>query len=291
MLVSEFLTQVNYALRGTDDSVPTFGTDDANYWVATLNRKKNELYRNSKVLWDETFLTSPPNEVGTVATAGTTTLTGTNTRFLDYAIGDKITVSGETERTIATISSNISLTVTSAFSTTASSLAFTRKIIIEDGVSEYNVSRKLIAPANRAYILKTNGTKTYLDYVQPRESITSTRYVYLYGVNPTTLNFTNDIASTEDIVGGTLFVPGYYMPDDVALETDELPLSDPYWGVMATASEIAFNDITYEDKAQDLNAKANALYMQMVRANRRNTYNQPNKIPSNVRRIRSTEVN
>jgi len=77
--------------------------------------------------------------VGTVATNGTVTLTGTGTQFLNtFKVGDTITVSGETVRTIATIPSNTSLTVTSAFSTTASSLTYTltggtRMVVLGNG--------------------------------------------------------------------------------------------------------------------------------------------------------------
>lgn len=63
---------------------------------------------------------------GTVTTNGTTTLAGSSTRFLrDFAIGDTISVSGETNRIVATIVSDISLTVTSAFSTSSGGLAYT----------------------------------------------------------------------------------------------------------------------------------------------------------------------
>jgi len=63
---------------------------------------------------------------GTVVTDGTITLTGTGTQFLNtFKVGDTITVSGETARTIATIASDTSLTVTVAFSTTASGLSYT----------------------------------------------------------------------------------------------------------------------------------------------------------------------
>jgi hypothetical protein len=61
----------------------------------------------------------------TAATNGTTTLTGTGTSFLKAHPGDKIYVTGETVRTIAAIASDTSLTVTLAFSTTASALQFT----------------------------------------------------------------------------------------------------------------------------------------------------------------------
>ena len=50
----------------------------------------------------------------------------TGTQFTNtFKVGDTITVSGETIRTIATIPSDTSLTVTVAFSTTASSLSYT----------------------------------------------------------------------------------------------------------------------------------------------------------------------
>jgi len=63
---------------------------------------------------------------GTVATNGTITLTGTATTFSStFKAGDSILVSGETVRTIATIASDTSLTVTAAFSTTASGLSYT----------------------------------------------------------------------------------------------------------------------------------------------------------------------
>lgn len=64
--------------------------------------------------------------VGTVTTNGTTTLTGSNTQFLNtFKVGDTITVTGETSRTIATVDSNTSLTSTVAFSTSGSAKAYT----------------------------------------------------------------------------------------------------------------------------------------------------------------------
>ena len=64
--------------------------------------------------------------VGTVATDGSTTLTGTSTVFeRAFVVGDTISVAGETDRIVATIVSDTELTVTSAFSTTDSGLAYT----------------------------------------------------------------------------------------------------------------------------------------------------------------------
>lgn len=225
MTVSEFLTATNYALRGIEDDAPTFGDDEANYWIATLNRKKNELYNNSKVLWDATW---------SVQSLGS---------------------------------------------------------ISADPAPSYQCASSLIAPSDQAYAIDTNSQVVYFDFVRPKERPTNGRKVYIAGMNPKVLYFTNEIEATEDIVGGTLHLPGYYMPDDVELEADDLPLPDPYWGVMAVAAEVATGDITYEDRAEDLNAKANNLFTQMVRNNRRSPYGNPSVTPTNVYKIKSTEVN
>jgi hypothetical protein len=61
---------------------------------------------------------------GTVDTAGTTALVGTETLFTSFNVGDTITVSGETTRTIATITDDTHLTVSAAFATTATGLTY-----------------------------------------------------------------------------------------------------------------------------------------------------------------------
>ena len=61
---------------------------------------------------------------GSVSTVGTTALTGYETNFSDFHVGDTILVDGETERTIATITDDEALTVGVAFTNTASDLAY-----------------------------------------------------------------------------------------------------------------------------------------------------------------------
>jgi hypothetical protein len=63
--------------------------------------------------------------VGTVTTNGTTTLTGSDTAFTELKAGDVLKVEGETNRTIASITSDTVLSVTLAFSTSVSGLSFT----------------------------------------------------------------------------------------------------------------------------------------------------------------------
>lgn len=148
----------------------------------------------------------------------------------------------------------------------------------------------LIAPSDKVLIVTLDGNKRYYDLVKPRERSDNTRYFYLSGVNPQVLHCTNEITADEDIVGGTLYLPGYYLPAELTSETDDIPVPDPYWAVMSVAAELAFNDLTYEDKSEGLNTKANNLYMQMVRTNRRGTHGEPRTTPYKNYRIRSTEV-
>lgn len=286
MLVSEALTKINYLLRGTDDDAPSLASDEGSYWLSLLNGKKNELYEDVTKRWNASFRLTAPNEPGTVSTAGTTTLTGTGTYFLDYQVGDKLLVDGETVRTIATITSNTSLTVTVAFSNTDSALTFTRQTIIKTGVETYNLHRSFIAPSDLVEVLDSNSDTHYYDLLPAPERSPYNRNVYITGVNPEQLTFTSEIESTENIVGGQLIVPGYYMPDDLASDTDVLPFDDPNWAVTATAAEIAFGDITYEDKTEGLNSKATYLYNLMVKKNRRGTADNPRVTPTKVRRIR-----
>jgi hypothetical protein len=287
VIVSEFLTKTNYALRGIDDDAPTFGGDEANHWLDVLNSKIQELYQDVTKSWNDTWKATAPNEVGAVATASTTDLTGTGTFFTDYQVGDKITVSGETERTIATIVSDTSLTVSVAFTNTASAKTFTRKIIVQTGVETYSLNRTFLTPSDSVYVL-SGTTKRYSSFKHAPERSEYVRNVFIAGVNPQTITFTDEIAATDSIVGGELVVPGYYMPAELTAETDLLPLSDPNWGVIAVAAEIAFGDITYEDRATALNDKANYLYKLMASKNRRGTYGNPRTTPYSLKRIPDT---
>ena len=283
------IRRINYALRATDDDPPTFGDDEWNYWVDTLNRKKDELYEDLSKQWSDSYKPSSPNEPGVVSTAGTTTLTGNGTYFTDYKAGDEILVDGETSRIIDTITSDTSLTVTVAFSNTVSGKRFTRSIIIDSSVEGYHVHRSLLSPSDKVYV-QTPTQKIFLDLIKPQENDYVNQAVHLSGGNPQLLTFTQDILSDDQMVGGTLVIPGYYMPDDVSAQTDLIPAPDPNWLVMATASEIAFTDIVYEDRAETLNNRANALWRQMVTKNQRGTYDNPRKVPYNVKRIQDTRT-
>lgn len=285
MQVDTFLEEVNDALRSTDDDTPAVGSDEANYWLRTARRLRRNLYNNAKIQWKSRYKETPPNEPGTVATAATTTLTGTDTKFNDYRAGDKILVAGETVRTIDAIASDTSLTVTVAFSNTASGKTFTRQTIIGSGVESYSLHRNLILPSSTCYVVDADDHYTYFDIIHPNARKTSNQQVFISDENPQVLTFTNEVESTYDYVGGTLYLPGYYLPDDFSAASDLIDVDDPDWLVVATAAKIAFGDLTYEDKFADLNAEANALYAQMTHKNRKGTFNNPTKSTYNTQRI------
>jgi len=55
MLLSEALGKISFALRGLDDSAPTVGTEEGDYWVSLLNDKKSELYQDVKQNWSAIY--------------------------------------------------------------------------------------------------------------------------------------------------------------------------------------------------------------------------------------------
>lgn len=162
--------------------------------------------------------------------------------------------------------------------------------IVASPAPKFDLDAQFLAPANRAYVLKLDGYKTYFDFIKPNEAEDKDG-IYIAGVNPQTVYFANPIIAGQDIIGGTLYIPGYFVPEDVTQETDDINIPDPNWAVAAVAAELAFADITYEDKGPALNEKANSLYKNMVKLNRRGTYGNPRVAPTRVKRIRSTEVN
>ena len=283
MIVSDLFSHINDSYRATDDDVPTAGTSDYSYWLRVTNRKISEWARDTKVTWKSLsrgYFTEP----GTVSTVGTVALTGTGTYFLDYQVGDKITVAGETERTIATITSNTALTVTVAFANTTTT-TFTRKIILKTGVTIYNLNRQFITPSTEAVTVDSAGDLTELNIIKPQEATIGSSDVFIYGNNPQSVAFVSDLPTA--LVGSELLVPGYFMPFELTSATDVVPVDDPFWLVYAVAKDLAANDLTSSAKAPDLNAQANNLYTAMVSANRRGVGLNPRIVPTRITRIRN----
>lgn len=135
------------------------------------------------------------------------------------------------------------------------------------------------------YVITTDGNRLDIPVIQPERRNPDYREAFIAGFNPQKLYITNEIVAGEQIVGGTVYVPGYYMPEDIGSDADVIPFPDPQYAVYAVASEIAFNDITYEDKTADLSAKAGDRYEKMVNKNRMQISNGTRGLKTNVRRI------
>lgn len=149
----------------------------------------------------------------------------------------------------------------------------------------FNLASNFIGASNDVYVVTTGDKRVYYDVIKPEQRNQLYRQAFVSGSNPQVLTITNEIEAGEDIVGGTLYVPGFYLPADYTANSDNLVFPDDEWAIVATAAEIAFNDLIYEDKAPDLNAKANELYKQMTRLQRKGTYGNPNRSPYNTNRI------
>ena len=143
---SVFLTNINSAnryIKSDGTTILTSASPEGHLYntppASKINFYKNRLYLadfvRSGVRYKTTILRSsypmgvislinndyPTLSEGTVTTNGTVALVGTNTNFLDiFHVGDTIIVTGETPRVIASITDNLTLTVTESFSTSTS---------------------------------------------------------------------------------------------------------------------------------------------------------------------------
>jgi hypothetical protein len=154
---------------------------------------------------------------------------------------------------------------------------------IEAGTQTYALDSDFVRPADTVYV--TVGTqKTYFNLVEPqlRDSVPSS--VYITGK---VLNFTDEIEADSSLITGDITVPAFFQPADLTAFTDTVPVDDPNWLALAVASELAFSDVTYEDKAPDLLGMANDLYLKMKAGNRKGTITSPRKAQTKVNPIGS----
>lgn len=165
------------------------------------------------------------------------------------------------------------------------SLFETRDMGTISATQDYDLDDDFIGPSDKIIVRLSSGQKIEYQIADPSERDRFYRSVYIAGRDPKVLTFYDTITSSSQIFGGTLEVPGYFAPDPLTKATSTIAVDDPYWLVYAVASELAFNDLTYESKYPDLNAKANNLWANMVSANRRGTNNNPRRARTNVTRI------
>lgn len=150
-----------------------------------------------------------------------------------------------------------------------------------------NLPANYLGAANDCYVIDNNGTRHDFDIVEPQDADYMKQQVYVSGMGPATLTFTKPVLSTDAFSNGTLYLPAYTLPADIdgSNGSNMIYVDDIDWLILATSAELAFNDVTYESKAPDLNAKATAAYKQMLNNNRRGTAGAPRKGRYDVTRI------
>lgn len=144
-----------------------------------------------------------------------------------------------------------------------------------------------LGAASSCYVIDTSGSRHDFAIVEAQDGNYLKQAVFIAGQNPQNLFFTKAITANEGYVGGTLYLPAYVLPANIdgTSGSNTVAVDDPDWLAVATAAKLAFSDITYEEKAPDLQAEANALYKQMLSTNRRGTAGNPRKSRYNVTRI------
>lgn len=158
---------------------------------------------------------------------------------------------------------------------------------VTQGVQTYNLDTNFLLSADKVTV--TTATDSFdFKLVEPQERDRFTDSCYISGANPQKLTFVDAFTADSRALGGTITLAGYFLPSELTAPTDVIPVDDPYWLVYAVASELAFNDESYDSKTGDLNAKANSLYAMMASNNRRGTSNNPRTVRTNVQRIQDT---
>jgi hypothetical protein len=269
--------------RGKGASLtPAWGSEKADLVIAIANEQQETWANDTNQSWTSLFRATPPVEPGTVATTGTTALTGTGTNFTDYEPGDKILVDGETVRTIDAITSDTALTVTVAFSNTASGKTFHRTAIIKAGLQEYTLHRSFIKPSDEVVV--STATQE-IGFATKKPEDRANGDVYFSGKDPKKVTFYSEIVATSQAVGGELVVAGYYMPDSLVNETDNVSVDDPNWLATIVAAELCRNDASKDDQFANLIGVANDLYLNMVDSNDDIGFKQGGTVPYNMPQI------
>lgn len=113
----------------------------------------------------------------------------------------------------------------------------------------------------------TDGTH-YTDYtlVSPErlKYYTTGNYVAKIG---STLKFNKTFAATDKEFGGTIHVPAYTLPSDLANSSDVVMVDIPDWLVTRCAAEYVRNDLVKQNQYPNLIAEANELMKKMIENN------------------------
>jgi hypothetical protein len=137
-------------------------------------------------------MTRATTGVGTIATNGTTAVTGTNTQFLSQVrAGDTITPNGQSARTVEYVTSDTSLTLATAASGTGSGLTYTLSALATSLYSNATFSRPIGTRTGKA------GSVAIGDVQEGSSSSTANNVLIGDG-----LNLRNSGANTGNVIIG-----------------------------------------------------------------------------------------
>jgi hypothetical protein len=152
-------------------------------------------------------------------------------------------------------------------------------------VPSFDLDEGFLDVANQAYIIDNRGMRSDFDVVKPEEVDVNTKAFYIAGEDPQVLYFTREIPADSSFVGGKLYLPAFVVPDMPSKPKDLIPAPSPNGMVYIVASQVAENDLTYEDKAPSLLQKANRAATMMAAKARSASYGNSRKTPRRVVKI------
>lgn len=147
----------------------------------------------------------------------------------------------------------------------------------------YDLDTDFFAPSDYALVERTDGTLIEYPITIPQRRNTFNQSLYISGRNPKKVSFAQTIDA--GLAGGTLKIPGYYLPPDITSESDEVTIDSPEWLVYITASELARNDAAKDDQYVNLVNQANDLYRKMVDNNNGGAYLQTMTVTNNMPQV------
>lgn len=157
---------------------------------------------------------------------------------------------------------------------------------IDTATFTYDLDDTFFMPSDYALVTKTDDTNVQYPIVPPQRRDQYSQALYISGFDPKTITFAQTIDAGLD--GGTLKMPGYYIPDPLSAEGSFVPVDIPEWLVYVTASELARNDAAKEDQVANLVGQANDLYRKMIDNNNGGAFLQGLTIVNNMPNVGSS---
>jgi len=140
--------------------------------------------------------------------------------------------------------------------------------------TDYFLDDDFIKPSDFIYVETDDAQRAYFDIQKPQSRSRYGRSVYV-SQNPGVLSFVEALPEDSTLIGGTLWVAGYWVPQELVNANDTVVVDNPQWLIYAIAAELARNDPAKTNQYGNLQGRANDLYENMVSRNISNGFGQP----------------